>query len=299
MQLFRVIFAILPLILLAGALVLLILTLLSGGVQKTPINKFYYLQAALTSDTIMSPDNMLRFTNYNVCGVQNGLNVNCGPTKAAYGFSPATNLPNTTPALPQSIIDHNSRSRTTSRTFYAFLLMAAFFTMVAMFMSLAGCLGRLGSFLGLVFAFIAFVMCAIAASLMTVVYVRARNEFRAGGISADVGVKLFAFVWTAVAATFLALFIFLIGACIPGEKRSSRRKTRKARSYQEKPLVTDTESYHPVQPSTYVAPEPTSVYDEAPRSSYERTVPRTTGGGLAPPIDGLHTTGESGATYIR
>lgn len=295
MQAFRALFAILPLFLLAGSLLLLILTLLSGGVQKNPINEFFYLDAALTVPGIDSPDGRVRFTNYNICGVQNGRNVNCGPTKAAFGFNPVNDISSSDPSLPAGIVANNSKSKTTSKAYYSFLIIAAFFTMVAMFTSIIACFGRIGAFIGFITTLVAWATCAIAASLMTVVYVRARNEFRAGGISANLGVKLFAFMWTTVAATGLALLILSVGVCIPGDSSRRRNKRSKRRSYQEKPLVTDNESYHPVQ-SAYTAPEPTSVYEEgtANRSSYERATPRT-----AAPLDGHHTTGESGATYLR
>lgn len=295
MQAFRAVFAILPLFLLAGSLLLLILTLLSGGVSHFPITQFYYLDAALTVPAITSPDGRVRWTNYNLCGVQNGRNVNCGPTKAAYGFNPVGDITSSDPALPAGVTAHNSRSKVTSKTYYSFLIIAAFFTMVAMFTSIIGCLGRIGAFVSFLTTLVAWTMCAIAASLMTVVYVRARNEFRAGGISSNLGVKLFAFMWTTVAATGLALLITSVGVCVPGDSSRSRNRRSKRRSYQEKPLVTDNESYQPVQ-SAYTAPEPTSIYEEtaANRSSYERATPK-----IAAPLDGHHTTGESGATYLR
>lgn len=307
MQAFRAIFAVLPLILTAGALLLLLLTVLSGANTHTPLNKFWYLSAAITEPSVTSPDGLLHWTNYNVCGSSNGNNVNCGSKHAAYGFAPASQLNDPTPAVPSQLVEHNSRSHITSRTYYAFLLISLFFTFVAMVFCFAGFFGRIGSLIGLSTSFIAWIMVTIAASLMTVVYVRGRNYFRDGGISAHVGVKLFAFMWAAMAALLLSLIIFAIGVCIPGES-SRRTRRRKTASYQEKPLVPDQESFVPVQAvePTYVVPvtaEPTtSVYDEVPRSSYERA-PKS---GLAPPIDGFHTTVDAGyqsrgtgATYIR
>lgn len=306
MQAFRAVFAILPLLLTAGALLLLLLTVLSGAKSSTPLNKFYYLSAAITESGITSPDGTLHWTNYNVCGSQNGKNVDCGPKKAAYGFAPASQLNNPTPAVPTQLVAHNSRSHITSRTFYSFLLISLFFTFIAMVLCIAGLFGRIGSLIGLLASFVAWIMVTIAASLMTVVYVRGRNYFRNGGISAHVGVKLFAFMWAAMACLFLALLVFAIGVCIPGENKRDRRS--KAASYQEKPLVSDQESFVPVQAAEphYIVPRtaepPTSVYDEPPRSSYERA-PRAD---VAPPIDGFHTTADTGfgnkttgATYIR
>lgn len=315
MQAFRAIFVILPLILTAGALLLLLLTVLSGASTNSPLNKFWYLRAEISSSGTTSPDGMLHWTNYNFCGSQNGNNVDCGSKHAAYGFAPATQLVDPSPAVPTSAVTHNSRSRITSRTYYAFLLISLFFTFVAMVMCLAGFFGRLGAVIGLIASFLAWVMVTIAASLMTVVYVRGRNYFRSGGITSNVGVKLFAFMWAAMAALLLALLIFAIGVCIPGEGSRRRRKTA---SYQEKPLVADNESFVPVQAAeptyiettyvepTYIVPvaaEPaTSIYTDLPRSSYERA-PKAA---VAPPIDGMHTTADkgfessgTGATYLR
>lgn len=314
MQAFRALFVLLPLILTAGAMVLLLFTVLSGATTRTPINKFFYLSAATTVPTITSPDGVLHWTNYNVCGAQNGNNVNCGSKTAAFGFHPASQLTDPSPAVPEELARHDSRSRITSKTYFAFLLISLFFTFVAMLMCIAGFFGRLGALVGLLSALLAWVMVTIAASLMTVVYVRGRNYYREGGISANVGVKLFAFMWAAMAALFLSLLIFAIGVCIPGENK--RRARKRSTSYQEKPLVADTESFVPVHATepayvaptsgtTYIVPnttEPTSVYNDLPRSSYERA-PQT---GIAPPIDGLHTTADrgyestgTGATYLR
>ncbi|CCG84918.1 protein of unknown function [Taphrina deformans PYCC 5710] len=307
MQAFRALFAILPLLLTAGALVLLLLTVLSGATNSNPLNKFFYLSAAVTVPGQTSPDGMLHWTNYNYCGAENGKNVNCGTKHAAYGFAPARQLTDSTPAVPAEAVTHDKRSYITSRVYFSFLLIATFFTFIAMVACLAGFFGRIGSIIGLLASLMAFAVTAVAASLMTVVYVRGRNYFRDGGIAAHVGVKLFAFMWAAVACLFLSLFIFGIGSCIPGEnsKRSHRRRTT---SYQEKPLVNDTESFVPVQAANpvYVAPvieTEHSVYtNDLPRSSYERvTKPE-----VAPPIDGLHTTTDrgyestgTGATYLR
>lgn len=296
-------------ILTAGALLLLLLTVLSGAITSKPINQFYYLSAAVTVPGQTSPDGMLHWTNYNYCGSENGRNVNCGSKHAAYGFAPARQLTDPSPAVPQTLVDHDSRSYITSRVYFSFLLIALFFTFIAMLACLAGFFGRLGSVIGLAAAFLAFAVTAVAASLMTVVYVRGRNYFRGAGITANLGVKLFAFVWTAVACLLLALLMFALGSCIPGEKsRSSRR--RRTSSYQEKPLVQqDNESFVPVHTTaepTYIVPvvdnEASMYTNDLPRSSYERT-PRAE---VAPPIDGLHTTTDrgyestgTGAQYVR
>ncbi|ORY74613.1 actin cortical patch SUR7/pH-response regulator pali, partial [Protomyces lactucae-debilis] len=211
-------FSIVPIILLLGAMLLLLFTVLAGARTGSPLDKFYFLQAQLSADGLSSPSGFLRWTTWNICGQENGNNVNCGKIQAAHPFAPARQLTNASPSLPTAITSNDTQSYITSRAFFAFLLMGLFFTFVALLASLVGCLGRLGGFIGLLTAFVAFIFDGIAAALMTVVYIRGRSRFRDAGIPADVGVKLFAFMWTATAICLICAVLFAVAACIPSDK---------------------------------------------------------------------------------
>jgi len=85
------------LILVAGALLLQFLVILSGAVQGNPVNKVYFLQAATTG--VNGARNPARWTFFAICGVVNGANGNCGNVVPALPFDPPTNF-GTTTGLP-------------------------------------------------------------------------------------------------------------------------------------------------------------------------------------------------------
>ncbi|BFZ58680.1 SUR7 protein fmp45 [Savitreella phatthalungensis] len=272
----RVAFTLLSILFTSGALLLLFFTVLDGARTTNPLNKFWYLKAAVPSNSgINQPDGYSYWTNYNICGGNNGVLGECGPIKAAYGFDPT----NQVQQAPNVFSSSHSFFYIASRVYYAFLLIGLFFTFVAWLTNLAGIFGRLGSFIAMLFAFLAFVFDAIAASLMTAVYVRGRKDFRDNGIDAHLGVKLFAFMWTVVALMLLCSLFYAIGICLPSKGLPpSSWPQEQLRREAAPPTVGE---------STYVAP---SVGYESglPRSSYERA------GKLDGPIDST-----TGATYVR
>ena len=298
----RVGFTLLSVIFTSGALLLLFFTLLDGVKTTSPLNHFWYLKANVQGAGVPQPDGYTYWTTFNTCGGNNGVLSQCGPVRAAFGFHPYTQLSDTT-GLPATFMENNSRYYLTSRVYFSFLLIGLFFTFLAWVTNLAGIFGRLGSAIAALFALMAFATDAIAASLMTVVFVRGRNNFRSAGIDAHIGVKLFAFMWTVVALMLLCTIFYFIGVCLPsgGSSRTRRSKSQRSRrSLAEKPLVnTDNESFAPIThtnhnsglDTTYAAPETvysTNDNNALPRSSYERTT-------VAGPIDSTAT----GAHYVR
>lgn len=61
------------------------------------------------------------------------------------------------------------------------------------------------------------------------VYVQGRNKFNANGQTARLGVKAFAFMWTAVALWLLACITYCLGGTVKGsgERGYSGRKQRR------------------------------------------------------------------------
>jgi hypothetical protein len=60
------------------------------------------------------------------------------------------------------------------------------------------------------------------------VYVQGRNAFQRNGQKASLGVKAFAFMWTATACLFLACLMYCLGGAV-GRKDSSGYSGRKER----------------------------------------------------------------------
>ena len=88
------------LVFIAGALLLTLLILIGGGVNKNPTNQFYFLQAATTG--IPGAAATTRWTFWNACSVTNGRNA-CPRVHPAYPFDPPQNFGTTTGVPPQFI----------------------------------------------------------------------------------------------------------------------------------------------------------------------------------------------------
>jgi hypothetical protein len=79
------------LFLLAGGLLLHWFLVLSGGLNSSPENQFYFLQAS--TNGIPNARNPSRWTFWAICGVDgNGHNVNCGSPVPALPFDPPRNF---------------------------------------------------------------------------------------------------------------------------------------------------------------------------------------------------------------
>src|ERR1700760_2625730 len=80
-------FALISLVLLAGAIVLEIFVILSGSVYTTPEKLIYFLQADTSG---MNAPNPARWTYWSVCGtsLDNKYNANCGAVVPALPFDP-------------------------------------------------------------------------------------------------------------------------------------------------------------------------------------------------------------------
>ena len=74
----------------------------------------------------------------------------------------------------------------------------------------------------------------IAASLMTAVYVKGRDEFNDNGISASLGVKAFAFAWTSAACLLFATIGFCCVACGRGRRSPDYSTSRTSRFWRRR-----------------------------------------------------------------
>ena len=93
--------AIVSLVLIAGALLLMLLVVIGGAVDKNPTNQFYFLQA--DTSAIPGAPATSRWTFWNTCGDTNGRNV-CPHVHPAYAFDPQKNF-GTTTGVPTSLVD--------------------------------------------------------------------------------------------------------------------------------------------------------------------------------------------------
>ncbi|EGP82775.1 unnamed protein product [Zymoseptoria tritici ST99CH_3D1] len=208
-------------ILVAGAIVMQILIILSG-LNGSPVNKIYFLQAdtsSIQSDS-RNYNNPARWTYLAICGVVDGKNGNCGPKGAAIPFDPERNFGTSNGVSENLLTDDNYYYL--SRTAWAFYLVALFFAACALLVSLAAIIARLGAYFTGLFAFLACFFQALCSALMTAWTVKGRDAFRAGGADAKLGVYAYGFSWGAFAALFLATILFCLGGRM-GKDDSSKK----------------------------------------------------------------------------
>ncbi|ORY11526.1 SUR7/PalI family-domain-containing protein [Clohesyomyces aquaticus] len=241
----RPILGLVALILLAGGIVLQFFTILSGAVNGSPENKFYFLEASNIGD-IPGARNPSRWTFFAICGAANGLNANCGKSVPALPFDPPRNF-GTQQNIPEQFIG-TRKFFYLSRFMFAFYLVALFFAVCALFTGLLALCSRLGGYLSALTTSMALFFQTLAAALMTAWTVMGRNAFRSGGHSANLGKYLYGFTWAAMACFLLSTVLFCIGGTVGRDSSSSGvRRKRSTRSNRSRGSFLDAESQRKVR----------------------------------------------------
>ncbi|KAF2109318.1 SUR7/PalI family-domain-containing protein [Lophiotrema nucula] len=222
------ILAAVSLVILAGGILLQLFTILSGAVNGSPENQFYFLEASNIGN-IPGARNPSRWTFFAVCGAANGHNADCGNVVPALPFDPPRNFGTQTNVPEQFVGTH--RYYYLSRFMFAFYLVALFFSVVALFTGLLALCSRLGGYLSGLTTATALFFQTLAAALMTAWTVQARNAFRSNDQSAKLGVKLYAFTWSAMACFLISTILFCCGGALSRDSSSSGiRRNRSVRS---------------------------------------------------------------------
>lgn len=243
----RPLLGLISLIVLAGGILLQFFTILSGAVNSSPENQFYFLQAS--TNNIPNARNPSRWTFFAICGVgpESGHNVNCGKPVPALPFDPPRNF-RTTSNVPDDFVGTHHYYYL-SRFMFAFYLIALFFAVIALFTGLLALCSRLGGYLSSMTTAIALFFQALAAALMTAWTVQGRDAFRKANLEAKVGVKLMAFTWAATACFLIATVLFCCSGAIGSDRSgvSRRRSTRSNRSARKRGSFFETDSQRRVK----------------------------------------------------
>lgn len=132
---------------------------------------------------------------------------------------------------------------------FAFYLIALFFAVVALFAGLLALCSRLGGYLSGLTTAVALFFQTLAAALMTYVFpssqkpdfgtsltphsawtVQGRNHFHNNGQGAKLGVKLYAFTWTAMACFLLATVMFCMSGALGRDRNGTPKRNRSVRT---------------------------------------------------------------------
>jgi len=203
-------------LLVAGALTMMFFVVLSGVKDVAPLNKVYFLQA----DTSKIPDAraVSQWAYFYICGEGNQ---DCGKAVPAlpFGYPWVANTDN----VPAVLLGSHGKGTTSTYYYYMWRFGWVFQLIALLFGSLAVLSGllsftRIGSGVSSLIVFGASSFQTLAAILMTVTFVKARNVFRANGITAQIGKYGFAFTWAAAVALFVASMLFFFGCCLGRDK---------------------------------------------------------------------------------
>jgi len=242
-------------ILLCGALVMMWFVILSGVTNTTPLNKTYFLQANTSSIAGARP--ISQWTYFFICGAGNQ---DCGSAHPDIPFGAAWS--GNAAGVPAPLIGPHGGHTTSTYYWYmwrfgwVFYLMGLFFGVLALFTGFLSWT-RLGSGLSSLMTMIATFWTTLAAILMTIEFVKARNVFNRNHMTAHLGRYAFGFTWGAVAALFLASILFFAGCFVgrnrnPDHVRSTRRSFfRRNRSTRSRGSFIDNESQRRVVKEEY------------------------------------------------
>lgn len=159
-------FALLSLILTAGAIVLILLTFLAGAVSSSATNKVYFLQ--VDTSRIPGAPSTTRWTFWNLCdsAVSSAVG-NCDGVHPAFPLDPPSGRNfGTTEGVPQQFVGTRKFFLLT-RFMFAFVLMGLVFAAGSLVTGLLALCIRLGAWLSSVLAIVAAFWQALAVILMT------------------------------------------------------------------------------------------------------------------------------------
>jgi len=239
------------LILIAGSLLLIFLVILSGVKDRTPLDKIYFLQADTSSFT-GSGRSLSQWTYFYICGAGNS---DCGKAVPALPFGYA--WINGTQGVPAPFIGKHGHGTTSTYYYYmwrfgwTFYLIALVIDVFAFFTALLAPFSRLASGVSAFVLYLALFFMTLAAVLMTVTFVKARDVFKNAGITASLGKYAFGFTWAAWACILLAATLLILG-CLSGRGNTSsgRRFGRRSRVSNRGSMI-DSESQRRVVKDEY------------------------------------------------
>lgn len=210
---------------LGGAIIMMMLVILSGMSDVAPLDRIYFLKAETRG--ITGARSITQWTFLRICGDDNE---NCGPARAAppFGYAWDSNPRN----APDDLVGSRGGGTTSDFFFLAwrfgwvFYLIGLFFTACAFVSGFFSCIGRLGAKIAGLTSIVALLFYTIAVSLMTAEFVKARDVFHEDDRDAEIGKYAFGLSWGAFGAIFVAIVLFCIGgrADKSGDYSSPRRE---------------------------------------------------------------------------
>lgn len=190
------------LLFLSGATLLAFFVILCGAKKTGVLRKFYWMRADTSSITTGNGSGETYWLNYMYCTKNSSSDSNynfCSNKKPAYPFSPKDNFA-TTSNLPSAFNNKHNKYYYLSRVGWSMWLVGLFFLVIALlpFMLQACIKHTMVYIVSTMSVWAAWFYLTLGACLWTSAFVMGKHAFTDAGISAKLGVKMFAFLWTTV-----------------------------------------------------------------------------------------------------
>ncbi|RCK57845.1 Protein SUR7 [Candida viswanathii] len=188
----------------AGAILLLLFTVLAGSSKHFPLDRFYWVEAD-TTNIPNAPANRSAWTFWGVCDKEDYSNCLLGP---AYPILPQDNF-GTTVNVPENFLNNENTFFYLSRFAFAFCLIALAFVGLAFIIDILGFCFEIIDKVVIILITIALIFMAGFASMQTGVTVLAKNAFSNADRYAHVGAKSMGIMWAAFVCILICWFLTL------------------------------------------------------------------------------------------
>lgn len=199
-------------VLFLGAMLCLILTMITGATNSSFLGKFYWLQTDCSKYSGAPIDGQCRWTSYGLCAVSDGNNYNCTKAKPDYAFSPKDNF-DTTDDVPDKFISNRTKFFYMSRIGWAFEVIALFFMLVLI---IPFCIYVIGQSTVPIWRiafwacyYLTFIFVVVAMALLTAVYIDGKQVFKTNDNSAKLGARPLATAWVTVFSFIVNTFVLV------------------------------------------------------------------------------------------
>lgn len=232
------------LLFLSGATLLAFFVILCGAKKTGVLRKFYWIRVDTSNITTAAGRGETYWLNYMYCTKANSSQSDysyCSGKKPAYPFSPRENF-GSVANLPSAFNKSKNKFYYLSRVGWSMWLVGLFFLVVGLLpFVLQSCIKHTAVYIiSTMSVWAAWFYLTLGACLWTSAFVIGKHDFTNDGISAKLGVKMFAFLWTTVFLISVAALWQPISAIL--SKKHNNATEQQNKEIQQGEYVNDLEN---------------------------------------------------------
>lgn len=193
----------------AGTTLMLLFIVFGGGVDSSPFNHFYWVQAD-TSKIPSANADVTRWTFWGVCKLSDWSSAaydSCPGLGPAVPISPIDNFGNSTVGIPTDFINNRDNYYYLSRFSFAFILIALIFSGIGFIGSLFALFWQSMANVITFFVSLSLLFCLVASCLITAVSVMTRNQFHKEHLDAKINAASFGMIWASTGCLLILVLL--------------------------------------------------------------------------------------------